>query len=47
MKATPLVVDGITYFSVPNHVWAADARTVGRSGTSRGRRLAITSPAAA
>jgi alcohol dehydrogenase (cytochrome c) len=27
MKATPLVVDGIAYFSVPDHVWAVDART--------------------
>src|SRR4029079_17052927 len=27
MKATPLVVDGVAYFSVPDHVWAADART--------------------
>jgi alcohol dehydrogenase (cytochrome c) len=44
MKATPLVVDGIAYFSVPNHVWAADART-GRqiwhfSRTSIGDHLA-------
>jgi alcohol dehydrogenase (cytochrome c) len=27
MKATPLVVDGVAYFSVPDHVWAVDART--------------------
>ena len=44
MKATPLVVDGIAYFSVPDHVWAADART-GRqiwhfSRTSSGDHLA-------
>jgi alcohol dehydrogenase (cytochrome c) len=27
IKATPLMVNGILYFSSPNHVWAADART--------------------
>src|SRR5207237_3042756 len=27
IKATPLMVNGILYFSAPNHVWAADART--------------------
>jgi len=27
IKATPLMVDGILYFSAPNHAWAADART--------------------
>src|SRR5690348_12495049 len=27
MKSTPLEVDGILYFTVPNHVWAVDART--------------------
>jgi acido-empty-quinoprotein group A len=27
IKATPLLVNGILYFSAPNHVWAADART--------------------
>jgi len=27
IKATPLEVNGILYFSVPDHVWAADART--------------------
>ena len=27
IKATPLVVDGIMYFTVPDHVWAIDART--------------------
>jgi alcohol dehydrogenase (cytochrome c) len=26
MKATPLEVNGVLYFSVPDHVWAADAR---------------------
>src|SRR5215831_12505818 len=26
-KSTPLLVNGILYFSAPNHVWAADART--------------------
>ena len=27
IKSTPLQVDGVLYFSVPNHVWAVDART--------------------
>ena len=27
IKSTPLEVDGILYFTVPDHVWAADART--------------------
>ena len=27
IKSTPLVVDGILYFTVPDHVWAVDART--------------------
>jgi alcohol dehydrogenase (cytochrome c) len=27
LKATPLEVNGILYFSVPDHVWAVDART--------------------
>ncbi len=27
IKATPLLVNGILYFTAPNHVWAADART--------------------
>src|SRR5215469_3516774 len=27
IKATPLMVDGILYFSAPNHAWAADAST--------------------
>ena len=27
VKSTPLVVDGVMYFSVPDHVWALDART--------------------
>ncbi len=27
IKATPLMVNGILYFSAPNNVWAADART--------------------
>jgi alcohol dehydrogenase (cytochrome c) len=27
MKSTPLEVNGIVYFTVPNHVWAVDART--------------------
>src|SRR6202451_3804248 len=27
LKSTPLEVNGILYFSVPDHVWAVDART--------------------
>ena len=27
IKATPLMVDGVVYFTMPDHVWAADART--------------------
>ena len=27
IKASPLVVDGIMYFTIPDHVWAIDART--------------------
>ena len=27
IKSTPLVANGILYFTVPNHVWALDART--------------------
>ena len=27
IKATPLVVNGVAYISVPDHVWAIDART--------------------
>jgi alcohol dehydrogenase (cytochrome c) len=29
IKATPLMVNGILYFSAPDHVWAVDARTGG------------------
>jgi alcohol dehydrogenase (cytochrome c) len=27
LKATPLQIDGVLYFSVPDHVWAVDARS--------------------
>ncbi|MDQ6678557.1 MAG: acido-empty-quinoprotein group A [Acidobacteriota bacterium] len=27
IKATPVVVDGVMYFTIPDHVWAIDART--------------------
>ena len=27
IKATPLLVNGVLYFTVPDHVWAVDART--------------------
>ena len=27
IKATPLLVDGVLYFTVPDNIWAVDART--------------------
>src|SRR3978361_679787 len=27
IKATPTLVDGVLYFTMPDHVWAVDART--------------------
>src|SRR5579863_4811718 len=27
IKSTPLMVDGVLYFSIPDHAWAVDART--------------------
>ena len=27
IKATPLLVNGVLYFTIPDHVWAVDART--------------------
>src|SRR5262245_32042267 len=27
IKSTPLMVNGVLYFSIPDHVWAVDART--------------------
>src|SRR5215813_13038320 len=27
IKSTPLFVDGVLYFTVPDHAWAVDART--------------------
>src|SRR6185295_18455600 len=27
IKSTPLMVNGVLYFSAPDHVWAVDART--------------------
>ena len=27
IKSTPLQIDGVLYFTVPDHVWAVDART--------------------
>ena len=27
IKATPVVVDGVAYFTIPDHVWAVDARS--------------------
>jgi acido-empty-quinoprotein group A len=45
IKATPLEQEGVLYFSLPNHVWAIDARTgrpiwhfVTQSGTAIGNR---------
>src|SRR6476646_3282883 len=27
LKTTPLMVDGVLYFTMPDHVWAVDARS--------------------
>src|SRR5258705_9879735 len=27
IKSTPLVINGVMYFTIPDHVWAIDART--------------------
>ncbi len=27
IKSTPLLVNGVLYFTIPDHVWAVDART--------------------
>ena len=27
IKATPVVIDGVAYFTIPDHVWAVDARS--------------------
>src|SRR6202008_2887148 len=27
IKATPLMIDGVLYFTMPDHAWAIDART--------------------
>lgn len=27
IKSTPIVIDGVMYFTIPDHVWAIDART--------------------
>ncbi len=27
IKSTPLMVNGVLYFTIPDHVWALDART--------------------
>ena len=35
-KATPLEVNGILYFTVPDHAWAVDARTGASSGITLG-----------
>ena len=50
LKSTPLLVDGILYFTVPDHVWAVDARSGKRDhGTrpSKVRKAAGISAAAA
>ena len=47
IKATPLMVNGVLYFTVPDHAWALDARTgrqlwhwttTSRGGTHIGNR---------
>jgi len=42
IKSTPLMVNGILYFTVPDHVWALDARTARSSGISVGKITAAT-----
>jgi len=40
IKATPLMVNGVLYFSSPDHVWAVDRGPGANSGTTSGRRAA-------
>jgi glucose dehydrogenase len=37
IKSTPLLVDGVLYFTVPDHLYAVDARTEGNCGVTTGR----------
>ena len=37
IKATPLLVDGVLYFTITDNVWAMDALPAGSYGTMRGR----------
>jgi alcohol dehydrogenase (cytochrome c) len=44
IKATPLMVNGVLYFSSPDHVWAVDAltgRRVGRCFEERGGIISV------
>ena len=40
IKSTPLLVNGVLYFTIPDHVWAVDGGRAVRSGTTSGRRRA-------
>ena len=37
IKSTPLLVDGVLYFTIPDHVFAINARTGERSGSTTSR----------
>ena len=39
IKATPLLVDGVLYFTVPDNVWAIDAAPVKCCGTTPTHRI--------
>ena len=40
IKGTPIVINGVMYYTIPDHAWAIDARTGRRSGITNGRRRA-------
>ena len=39
LKSTPILVDGILYFTMPDHVWAATPAPATRYGITRLRRI--------
>jgi hypothetical protein len=41
IKSTPLMINGILYFSVPDHVWALDARTGDTAPDNAGQLLRL------
>ena len=40
IKCTPLLVGGVLYITIPDHIWALDARTGSRCGTTIGSIMA-------